>query len=55
MNQHEAEVCGDLDASLFSGDAFYEQAALRELEHYLARWQRRAAEIRKVLSETVPR
>lgn len=55
MNQYEAEVCDDLDASLFSSDAFYDDEALRELEHYLARWQRRAAEIRKVLSETMPR
>lgn len=49
MNEHEAEVCDDLDASLFSGDAFYDEQALRELEHYLARWNRRVAEIRENL------
>lgn len=55
MNEHEAEVCDDLDASLFSGDSFYDEYALQALERYLARWQRRAAEIRACLvdNETV--
>lgn len=52
MNQHESEVCDDLDASLFSGDAFYDKEALRELEHYLTRWQRRALEIREMIEAT---
>lgn len=52
MNEHEAEVCDDLDASLFSGDAFYDEEALRELEHYLARWTRRAVEIRELIKDT---
>lgn len=51
MNEHESEVCDDLDASLFSGDAFHDEAALRELEHYLARWNREAARIRKMLAD----
>jgi hypothetical protein len=51
VNEHEAEVCDDLDASIFTGDSFYDEEALRELEHYLARWTREAARIRKMLSD----
>lgn len=51
MNEHEAEVCDDLDASIFTGDSFHDEEALRELEHYLARWTREAARIRQVLVE----
>lgn len=51
MNKHEADVCDDLDASIFSGDAFHDADALRELEHYLTRWNREAARIRKALEE----
>lgn len=51
MNEHEAEVCDDLDASIFTGDCFYDEDALRELEHYLGRWNREAARIRQVLAE----
>lgn len=50
MNEHEGEICDDLDASIFSGDSFHNEAALRELEHYLARWQRGVAAIREMLT-----
>lgn len=49
------ELIDALDAALFTGDEFYESVRLDNLDATLARWRRRAAEIRQTLaSERAP-
>jgi hypothetical protein len=45
------EACEQIDAGFFSGDTFDNEEALAEIEDYLGRWTRRAAEIRRDLEE----
>jgi len=50
MRPCNEEICDSLDAALFSGDDFFNPDSLKELEEYLARWQRRIEEIKKEVS-----
>ena len=45
------KLIDELDAYLFSGDEFFESCRLSDFDETLARWQRRIAEIRKMLAE----
>lgn len=43
MNRYLKEACESLDASVFSGEVFYDNESRNELKEYIARWQRAIA------------
>ncbi len=45
------ELFDQIDAGFFSGDSFRNEAALKEVEDYLGRWQREIVSIRECLAE----
>lgn len=45
MSNYLEELYDQIDASLFSGDSFYDVDEYRRLEHFIARWRRGLDEI----------
>lgn len=44
-------ACEEIDAGLFSGDAFENVSALSEFKEYVERWERRIKELEETINE----
>lgn len=54
MRDYNERACEELDAALFSGDDFENPESLKELEAYIARWQREISKIKKGIENENP-
>ncbi len=51
MHPDVEEQLDGIDAAFFSGDTFHDKEALEKIEHYLARWTREVASIKKMMKD----
>jgi len=51
MRAYIDEYCDNLDASVFSGDAFQDRKSIKEFREYMARWERGLKEHEGTLDE----
>ena len=51
MNFRLKKCCEEIDAAFFSGDTFFEEESLVEIECYVKRWKREIVNIKKVNAE----
>ena len=47
------DACEEIDAAIFSGDAFMDSDNRKELREYMARWERELKRLDKVDEETL--
>lgn len=51
MRDYIYNACEEIDASVFSGDAFYDKEHRKQLREYMARWTRELMAIEESLGE----
>ena len=51
MRNYTKTDCDNIDAALFSGDQFMNPCAIKELEHFIARWQRELDRNKKAIQK----
>ena len=52
MRAYTKKDCDGIDSAIFTGDQFMNPCAIKELEHYMARWQRELDRNKKAIEET---
>jgi ADP-dependent phosphofructokinase/glucokinase len=51
MREYIEKACEEIDAAMFSGDAFMEKDERDELTNYIGRWQRKMKEWEEIAAE----